>query len=97
MGIPASVKGVLLLGPFLLAQGCGPADRVPAGNAMVGAVPGSRGGSVAEPAAGPLSAHRPDPARDEAELIRLEQDYAKALMRKDRAFLMRFYATSSGR
>ena len=28
----------------------------------------------------------------EAELIELEQDYAKALIAKDRAFLMRFYA-----
>jgi len=35
----------------------------------------------------------PHPARDEAELIRLEQDYAKALTTRDRAFLMRFYAS----
>jgi hypothetical protein len=33
-----------------------------------------------------------NPALDEAELIRLEHDYARALMTRDRAFLMRFYA-----
>jgi ketosteroid isomerase-like protein len=32
------------------------------------------------------------PTRDEAELIRLERDYARALVAKDRAFLMAFYA-----
>ena len=32
------------------------------------------------------------PASPEAQLMQLEQDYAKALMRKDRAFLMRYYA-----
>jgi len=34
----------------------------------------------------------PDPRTAEAELIKLEQDYARALIQKDRAFLMRFYA-----
>lgn len=92
MRIPASVKGVLLLGPFLIAQGCG-RDPAPAGEAIVASPPGSPAGAVAEPAAGPLPARRSDPARDEAELIRLEHDYAKALMTKDRAFLMRFYAS----
>lgn len=32
------------------------------------------------------------PRSAEAELIRLEQDYARALIAQDRAFLMRFYA-----
>jgi len=32
------------------------------------------------------------PPSPEAQLMQLEQDYAKALMRKDRAFLMRYYA-----
>jgi len=40
--------------------------------------------AVAQPRAAPRS--------DEAELIRLEEDYARALIRKDRAFLMDFYA-----
>ena len=35
----------------------------------------------------------PAPSRSaEAELVKLEQDYAKALIAKDRAFLMAFYA-----
>ena len=33
-----------------------------------------------------------DPAADEAELIALERGYARALISKDREFLMRFYA-----
>jgi ketosteroid isomerase-like protein len=42
---------------------------------------------AAAPAAAPAN-----PAADQAALIQLEQDYAKALIAKDRAFLMRFYA-----
>jgi hypothetical protein len=40
-------------------------------------------------AAAPAAARPPSA---EAQLIQLEQDYAKALIRKDRAFLMRYYA-----
>ena len=32
------------------------------------------------------------PASAEAQLVQLEQDYARALIRKDRAFLMQYYA-----
>lgn len=34
----------------------------------------------------------PAPSRAEAELIKLEQDYDKALINRDRAFLMAYYA-----
>jgi ketosteroid isomerase-like protein len=49
---------------------------------------------AAAPQVPPPSSRTPaEAARDEAALIRLEQDYARALMNKDRAFLMRFYAS----
>ncbi|HEY0129802.1 MAG TPA: nuclear transport factor 2 family protein [Allosphingosinicella sp.] len=75
----------LLLGPFLLLCGCGAGDE---GG-------GKTSPAVAEPAAAPLSTARqpPDAARDEAELIRLEREYARALVERDREFLMRFYAS----
>jgi ketosteroid isomerase-like protein len=73
----------------LLLAACGRGDP-PAG-------PDS--GSAPAPSATALPAPKPaagsgerDPALDEAELIRLEHDYARALMTRDRAFLMRFYA-----
>ena len=76
----------------LLLAACGPgepqADRGPgdpAAPAGAGNVPSAPKPAGAAPAR--------DPARDEAELIRLEQDYARALIQKDRAFLMRFYAS----
>ena len=66
----------------LLLLGCG-ADDGPAPSPPPEPV-------VPRPASAPP---RPaEPARDEAELLRLEQLYAQALIRKDRAFLMRFYA-----
>ncbi len=34
----------------------------------------------------------PDPVKAQVELLQLERDYADALITKDRAFLMRFYA-----
>ena len=81
------IQRALLLGPVLLLCGCGPE------------VPGSAGQGSSEPAnpvTGPAEASLPerpaDPARDESELIRLERDYAKALVQRDREFLMRFYA-----
>lgn len=89
MRIQASAKRVLLLNFLLLAQGCGPADPTPTGNGTGAAKPGR---AVAAPAASRRAAHPVDPTGDEAELIRLEHDYARALMSKDRAFLMRSYA-----
>lgn len=54
---------------------------------------GSAGGSGADPArAGAEARPGTDMRADEAALIGLERDYAKALIAKDRAFLMRFYA-----
>ena len=85
------MKQAFLLGSLLLVQGCDPSGPVAAGNG-VDPAPAGIGGA----AAGPTAPSRPeaatDPARDEAELMRLERDYARALTTKDRAFLMRFYA-----
>lgn len=89
MRIPACLKRTLLLGPFLLLSGC---DSTPPG-AADSAAPGSSAPAAAEPGSTPLSAPATDPARDEAELIRLEREYARALMEKDREFLVRFYAS----
>lgn len=47
---------------------------------------------VMAPGLGPGAPARAAPSADEAELIRLEEDYARALVNKDRAFLMAFYA-----
>lgn len=81
------MKRALLLAPFLLLGGCDPA------------VPGAPGpGGAPEPRPAPARTAQPpartpaDSAGDEAALIRLEKDYARALMSRDRAFLMRFYA-----
>lgn len=88
MRTQACSKPALLLGPLLFLSGCDPAPPPVEGDAAaVPAVP-----AAADPAASP-SNRSTDPARDEAELIRLERDYALALIRKDRAFLMRFYAS----
>lgn len=87
MRIPACMKRTLLLGPILVLWGCGPEPSVPGDSAASGnSVP------AIQSAPPPLTGSAPDPARDEAELIRLEREYARALMTKDRAFLMRFYA-----
>lgn len=86
MRIPACPKWTLVLGPFLLLCGCGP--EAPGSTGSAGPAP-----AAAERAASSLPKPSADPARDEAKLIRLERDYAQALVRKDRAFLMRFYAS----
>lgn len=88
MRIKASGKRALLL-PFLLLQGCGreePEAAPPSG----GVAPA--GSTAAGPPPRPPAPAPADVSRDEAELVRLEHDYARALMSKDRAFLMRFYA-----
>lgn len=78
------MKRALLLVPVLLLHGCdpaGPAATQPSGE------------PAAPVAAGTAPSSAPADARhDRAELVRLEHDYARALMTKDRAFLMRFYA-----
>jgi hypothetical protein len=81
------IRQVLLLGPLLLAFGCTPADRAETGNLADPA-------SAAElPPASPVAKGSAAGASDEAELIRLEHAYARALLTKDRDFLMRFYAS----
>lgn len=86
MPVPDCSKPALLLGAVLLLGGCG--GEAPGASEPVGAAPAG-----ARPAAPPGPDRPPDPARDEAELIRLEHQYARALMTRDRAFLMRFYAS----
>jgi ketosteroid isomerase-like protein len=83
MRIPACSKRALLLGPFLLLHGC---DRTAPGEA------GREVEAAPQPVAASLPKRPADPAGDEAELIRLERDYASALVAKDRPYLMRFYA-----
>lgn len=86
MRIAACMKQAFLVGPLLMLGGCepGPPDS---GNA---AAPPAPVPADVPAAASPLP--RRAAAEDERELIRLEQAYAQALVDKDRAFLMRFYA-----
>ncbi|HEX8125865.1 MAG TPA: nuclear transport factor 2 family protein [Allosphingosinicella sp.] len=82
------MKRALLLGPLLLPGGCG--SQVPVAD---DAAPSN----FAAPSAEPAPSRSPGPSagleQDEAELIRLEREYARALVRKDRDFLIRFYAS----
>ena len=75
----------------LLPAACGPADPAAAPRSPDPAPPGAPGPPATSPSA-PQAVEPADAARDEAELVRLEHGYARALMAKDRAFLMRFYA-----
>jgi hypothetical protein len=77
----------LLLCPVLLLCACAP--EAPG----AGAEESSLGPPAAGPAPPPPRIQPSNPADDEAHLVRLEHDYARALMEKDRAFLMRFYAS----
>ncbi len=92
MRIAAGMKQALVVGPLWLLGGCDPAPPEPAN----GAAPPTSPDRAAAPPGGatppPSAAPRPAPAEDERELVRLEQAYARALVEKDRAFLMRFYA-----
>lgn len=86
MRIAARRKQAFLLLPLLLLGGCGDSASPDPGVAA----------PVRPPAAGapvPLPRTDASAAEDERELVRLEQAYAEALIRKDRAFLMRFYAS----
>lgn len=79
--------------PFsLLLAACGPGDPRADRRSGDPAAPGGSGNALPAPKPTAAASAR-DPALDEAELIRLEHDYARALMRRDRAFLMRFYAS----
>jgi hypothetical protein len=91
MRIPKRLKLTLLLGPLLILCGCDSAVRDSAGPDS-GTAP-SAGPADSAPADKSLSGRPVDPARDEAELVGLEHAYAKALMERDREFLMRFYAS----
>lgn len=84
MRIPPRLAFPLGLLPFLC--GCGPMAPSEPGNEV------GRPAAAVERTSPPAPAVPADPARDEAELVRLEQAYAEALIAKDRAFLMRFYA-----
>lgn len=91
MRIAAGMKQALVVAPLWLLGGCDPAR--PAGDSA-GAAP-SNAGAPAGPAPPGPAVHpggTASAAADELELIRLEQAYARALIAKDRAFLMRFYA-----
>jgi hypothetical protein len=87
MRIAARMKPALFAGPLLLLGGCDSGPPDPGNAALAPAGPPAAG---PEPSSLPRSA--PAAAGDEGELIRLEQAYAQALIEKDRAFLMRFYA-----
>lgn len=90
MRIAPCLKQALALGPLCLLAGCDPGPPATDGGAGAAAPPSPAAAAPTEPASPPGKA--PSPAEDERELIRLEQAYADALVRKDRAFLMRFYA-----
>jgi ketosteroid isomerase-like protein len=81
-----SSKHAIFLAGALLLSGCGNNDRAQP--------PAADPAAPAEPAAAVVGKEDPaaDTAADEAALIQLERDYAKALIAKDRDFLMRFYA-----
>lgn len=78
-----------LLPVSLLLAGCDPAEP-PSTQTHPEPPPAASAGRAQ---AAPATRVPADSARDEAELIRLEQDYARALTTRDRAFLMRFYAS----
>ncbi len=86
----AALRFALPVALLLAACGPGASPAVPGSGEQAAPVP-SPGAIPAANQAAASAAH--DPARDEAELIRLEHDYARALMTRDRAFLMRFYAS----
>lgn len=92
MRIAPWMKQALLVGPLLLLGGCG-SGSPDSGSAAAPAAtaPADAAAAAPQPAALPRQSAAA-PADDERELIRLEQAYAQALVRKDRAFLMRFYA-----
>ena len=93
MRIAICRKQTLLLAFALLLAGCDPAGRPETGNIVDSASPAAGNSAAAGQSVPSLPRPSADAARDEAELIRLEHDYARALMTKDRAFLMRFYAS----
>jgi hypothetical protein len=88
MRIAARMKQALVVGPLLLLGGCD------SGSTDFGGAAGPAAPAAADRAAAPapLSRQAAVAVDDERELIRLEQAYAEALINKDRAFLMRFYA-----
>ncbi|HEX8622589.1 MAG TPA: nuclear transport factor 2 family protein [Allosphingosinicella sp.] len=90
MRIAPGLTPALVAGPLLLLAGCGP-DPSDSGNA---AAPPTAAPAPAAAGPSPASPPRPAPtdAEDERALIALEQAYARALIARDRAFLMRFYA-----
>ncbi|HEX8514306.1 MAG TPA: nuclear transport factor 2 family protein [Allosphingosinicella sp.] len=77
---------------FLLAA-CGPGDPEASRGSVDPASPAGSGGALPAPKPAVATAGGLNMASDGADLIRLEHEYARALMQKDRAFLMRFYAS----
>jgi Domain of unknown function (DUF4440) len=89
MRIAACTKQALVVGLLLLLGGCEPGSPR-SGDAAAPAPPTST--PPAAESSNPAPSPAPTAAEDERELIRLERAYAEALIAKDRAFLMRFYA-----
>jgi ketosteroid isomerase-like protein len=83
MRVSKLARRTVCLGALLLA-GCGSSGEPEAARTEDSAPP---------PANAAAAVLTPAAAEDEAALLRLEQDYAKALIARDRAFLMRFYAS----
>jgi ketosteroid isomerase-like protein len=79
--------GVALLVHFLAA--CGPSEEAQERVASSVAARKASG----QPSPTERAALAADQTPDESELIRLERAYADALVKQDRAFLMRFYAS----
>jgi ketosteroid isomerase-like protein len=88
MRIRACLGQAFVLG-VLLTGGCEPADRSDADDHADRSSPSAPNAAAQ---VSPVPALPADAGGDEAELVRLEQLYAKALIARDRAFLMRFYA-----
>ena len=88
MRIAAGMKLALVVGPLWLLGGCDSpaADDSPAVPPPSADPPGTGPGPASPPGGTPSAAD------DERELVRLERAYARALVEKDRDFLMRFYA-----
>lgn len=92
MPIARRTTQALPVGLIFVLAGCGSAPP-DAGNSAASAAAVAAGDSGSASGPSPLPPEARSSAADERELIRLEHAYAKALIAKDRDFLMRFYAS----